>query len=174
MCAYQTTMSVYIPHMNSLPFKMWPGAMLYIHFTFLEHGPKHMPATLHIYVAVHFYCSPNKYRPHITAHIHQKSILPYYCKMCTSKKYYTQLSYIFHMPKLLDDISGRSMPAYKTQMSSLALTMWQVALYTNGNNHNGNAGHQWCLIYDAWYTYTELATLPNQPKPYAGEAFIWH
>ena len=39
------------------------------------------------------------HRPHITAHIHQKSIncnicLPYYCKICASKKYAPQMPHV--------------------------------------------------------------------------------
>ena len=38
-CAYMRPLSRYINHMNSLQSTIWPGALLYIHFTLLAYAP---------------------------------------------------------------------------------------------------------------------------------------
>ena len=40
MCRYQTTMSVNIPHMNSMQSIMWPQTLVYIHFTSFAYAPE--------------------------------------------------------------------------------------------------------------------------------------
>ena len=39
MCTYQTTMSVHIPHINSIQSTLLPKALVYIHFTLMKDGP---------------------------------------------------------------------------------------------------------------------------------------
>ena len=57
MCRYQTTISVYMPHMNSMQSAVWPRTWLYIHFILLAYPSTNMPATSHMYVPLHKYCS---------------------------------------------------------------------------------------------------------------------
>ena len=53
-----TVMPVWILHMTSMHSTMWPWDLVYIHFTFIGICPwKNMPATLHIYVPLYYYCS---------------------------------------------------------------------------------------------------------------------
>ena len=40
MCRYEAIMSVYKPHMNSLQWKMWPGALVHMHSTLLAYTPE--------------------------------------------------------------------------------------------------------------------------------------
>ena len=42
MCISETTMSVYMLHINSLQSTMWPGTLVYIYFTLLAYAPKHI------------------------------------------------------------------------------------------------------------------------------------
>ena len=39
MCRYQTTVSVYIPHVNSLQSIIWPWTQVYLHFILLAYAP---------------------------------------------------------------------------------------------------------------------------------------
>ena len=81
MCRYETTMSVYMPHMNSLHSTIWPGALVYIHFTYMK--------TPH-YCTIHW--------KSINCNIH----LPCYCKIWATYRYALQMPQISHMPKLLN------------------------------------------------------------------------
>ena len=90
MCRYETTMSVYVPHMNSLQSIMLPEALEYVYFTLMVYA--HEQICLSYFkcpTSVLLYCI---YKPQITAHVHQKSMkyninLLYYSKMCTNNKY---------------------------------------------------------------------------------------
>ena len=47
MCKYETTMSVCMPHINSLQSTIWPDALVYIHFTLLAYAPNKYKYTCH-------------------------------------------------------------------------------------------------------------------------------
>ena len=53
---HETTMPVYVPHMNSLQLSVYPEALIYIHFTLLKICPEqNNPTTLTIYVPLYFF-----------------------------------------------------------------------------------------------------------------------
>ena len=85
---------------------------------------KYAHLNLHLH-SLHFYCS-SAYRPHITAHMHTKSIncnlyLPYYCKICASLQYAPQMPQTLHMHKIFDmNVCGK-LPIYKPHMNVLPL-----------------------------------------------------
>ena len=51
VCIYETTMSLFIPHMISVQSIMWPGAMVYIHFTLLTYAPEQICQPHHTYMS---------------------------------------------------------------------------------------------------------------------------
>ena len=98
-CIYETTISAYIPHKDSVQWAMWSGALVYIfHITSI--------CLQHCIYMSHFTSTVVNIWTHFTANIHHKSIncniyLPYYCKICTNNKYDHQIPYICHKPRLL-------------------------------------------------------------------------
>ena len=67
MCKCETTMSLHIPHMTLLQWKMWPGALVYIHSTLLAYAPtqiylphctynSHCTSTI-VYIYIPHYCT---------------------------------------------------------------------------------------------------------------------
>ena len=56
-CAHETTMSVYMPHMNSMQLTMQQDTLVYM-FHNTDICPRtNTPDILHIYVPLHCYCS---------------------------------------------------------------------------------------------------------------------
>ena len=53
-CAYETTVSVHIPHVSSMQSIMWPGGPVYIHFILLTHGPEQICLLHYTHVPLHF------------------------------------------------------------------------------------------------------------------------
>ena len=49
-CAHETTMSVYMTHMNSLQSTVLPQALVYLHFTVLIYAPEQIYAYHIVYV----------------------------------------------------------------------------------------------------------------------------
>ena len=83
MCKYQTTMSIYIPLMNSLQSTMSPQVLVYIHFTLLA------------YASEHIYLSHQKFMSHCTGNIvYMKT--PQYCATMNWNFMYHALS--IYMP----------------------------------------------------------------------------
>ena len=111
MYRFETTMSVYIPHMNSFQAIMQPG-ILYTHISYYWHMPLNTYACHIAHVcptAIVLLCT---YRLHITAYIYQTSIncniyLLHYCKICASNKYAHQVSHIRNIPKWHDTLLWR-------------------------------------------------------------------
>ena len=56
-CAHKTALSDYILHMVSMQSIIWPGSLVYLHFTLLTWPWTNMPTTLHKHVQLHFYYS---------------------------------------------------------------------------------------------------------------------
>ena len=91
ICRYETTMSVYIPHMNSMQSIMWPKALVFIHYTLLPYTSEqtclpHCRYMSHctsnvVYIWNQYYCT------HPSKSIKCNIYLPYYCKICPSNKY---------------------------------------------------------------------------------------
>ena len=107
MCSYETNISVYIPHMNSLPWTTWPEAL--VHSTLLAYAhEQNMPTTLYIYVPLHFWCSVHiddkLFHTYIKNQQTPNMYLPYYCEICASNKYIykPQMSQLCYIPKLLN------------------------------------------------------------------------
>ena len=120
------------------------------------------PATLHIYVPLHFFCSLHIDPILMHASIKCQQTTTFICN--TTPKYVPVTNvplkcYICQMPKLRMCISDGNMPIYMPHMSSLTLAMWQGALYTDDND--ADAG-QW--LCHSPITYLELATWQNQWK----------
>ena len=57
MCIYDTTMSVYMPHMNSLLSTLWPEALVYINYISLAYAQNRY---VHMFVPFHYYFSIHK------------------------------------------------------------------------------------------------------------------
>ena len=56
-CRYVTTMSVYLPHMNSMQWTMGPSPLAYIHSTLLGYSPEPICLPYCTFVPLYFYCS---------------------------------------------------------------------------------------------------------------------
>ena len=94
MCRYQTTLSVYMPHINSVQSTLWPKTLVYIHSNYW-HMPheKMVSATLYIYVPLQFY-----FRLHtnhtLNISIEQQTYLSCYIHICASSIYASQMPYM--------------------------------------------------------------------------------
>ena len=105
MCRCETSMSVYIPHMNWLKSILWPEVLVYIHFTILPYAPEQICLPIaHVCPTaclLYFTCRPN-----MTTHISKitKCIfnLWCYCSICASNKSAPEITYIYHKSKLLN------------------------------------------------------------------------
>ena len=90
MCTYETTMSVYLPHMNSMQstnVNMTTG-MHTFHFTNTCTWTN-MPATLYICLPLHFYCSLHidlYFSTHPLEWINYNKYYLNYCKICAMNK----------------------------------------------------------------------------------------
>ena len=49
-CAWETTMSIYLPDMNSVESAVWPGTLVYRHFTLLGYASEQtfLPHSIHM------------------------------------------------------------------------------------------------------------------------------
>ena len=141
MCIYQTTMWVYIPHMNSMQSIIWQKHW-YVHFILLAHAPKqiclsncqcisHWTSTA-VYIQTPHYCTHqskiNKVQPLFTKLL----------QISTTNKFAIQMPYICQMPKLLNVHQWwKYVNLYMPHTNSLVLTMWPETLYTNADNDAG-------------------------------------
>ena len=102
MYTYETTMSVYIHHMNSLQPIMWPKALVYINFTLLAYVPEQI-CLLHCTYMSHcistvVYIETPHYCTHPSKTIKCNIYFSYYCKICAGNKYAHQmLKYIAYV-----------------------------------------------------------------------------
>ena len=114
-------MSAYMLHINSLPSTMWPGPMVYIHFTLLVYAPEQICQSYCMYISLYVYCSQ-----HIQPKLKQLSV----------KKPATLIYHAITIcPNYFMCISGRSIPIHMPYINLPTSTMWWEVLYT-GNAHN--------------------------------------
>ena len=132
---YQTSMSIYIHHMNWTQWTMWPGALVYMYPTLLGYAPDQICLPHCTHIPLHFYCSLH-IDPKVLHNFHQISIhcniyLPYYFKnMCQPQICPSNAI----CPYYLICIHGGSMPIYIPHMNTVVSSMWQGVLYIDDND----------------------------------------
>ena len=92
MQRYETSISVYMPHMNSMQLKMLPGTLVYTHFTLLVYAPeqtflphcKYMVACTACVVCIQmpYWCVHNSNKQENATFIYHAVVL--YVKICPS------------------------------------------------------------------------------------------
>ena len=90
MCRYDTTMTVYVPHMNPMQSTMSPDTDIHTFQIIAICLWTNMSLTLLIHVPLHYYCGLH-INPHYCTHNSKKTICNrysrLYCKICTRNKY---------------------------------------------------------------------------------------
>ena len=99
MCTYDTSMSVYIPHINSMQSTLSAQTLVYIHFTLLTCAPEHICLPHFIYVCL----IANKL--HITAYVSRTS-KPVYWEL-SSNMHLATTFFLYHLWPLMYSLFGR-------------------------------------------------------------------
>ena len=131
MCRFDTPVSVYSCYMNSLQPTMWPGILVYIHFTLLAYAPEQICLLHCIYIPAHYY--HNLHTDPTLQHISKKQqnetiinhvITTYVPTTNMPLKCYTHATYEnYFMCKY-----KTTMPIYMPHMNSLQSTIWPGTL----------------------------------------------
>ena len=104
MCRCETTMSVYIPHINAVEWTVQLEALLYIHFTLFAYAPEqiglpHCTCMSHCnYIALHI---QTPYYFTYKSQINCNFYLPCYNHICANMKYPPQMPFNCHTCQLL-------------------------------------------------------------------------
>ena len=84
MCRYEVSMSIYMPHMNSMESTMQPRVLVYIHFTLLAYAPEQIYLLLWtLIIPLNCYCS-----------LHRDSTLEH---LPVNFFFYIPLPYMYHL-----------------------------------------------------------------------------
>ena len=98
MCTRETSMSIYMPHMNALQWTMWHRTLVYKQHHW-HISLKNMVATGNLFsTALLLYCA---YRPHINAHLAQKKENKTKMQLLFTMLYLYVQSHICHIYKFV-------------------------------------------------------------------------